>query len=93
MGSNRLAWNCGRCWWLLKKFKISRGLPISVLPYRHQLMSLIVEEMPLEHGSTDILGDAWLKFRRVASQIKKAHPELRNRDIFQAILIIHAEVE
>ncbi len=68
-------------------------LPDTIAPYRPEIRALCEQEKVLAHGSVDILGDSWLKFRRVSTQIKKAHPELRNREIFQAVLIVYEEME
>lgn len=78
------------------KFKItkaSRLLPESMQSLRNEVISLCAEEAELNHGSTDILGDSWLKFRRVASKLKKAHPDLPKSDIFKTIIIICEEAE
>lgn len=79
------------CLWLLARcgYETSFILPVSVQPYADELADLVTNESGMVHGSTDILGDSWLKFRRVATMLKKAHPELPKSDIFKAVIMVH----
>ncbi len=83
--------------WLLAKLGYNAVptelLPATIEPFHAEIKAMCIEEAGLVHGSTDILGDSWLKLRRVATKIKKAHPGLAKRDIFRAIIIIHEELE
>jgi hypothetical protein len=83
------------CLWILAKtgYQTEFILPPSMLPFADEMTSLIQSESELTHGSTDVLGDSWLKFMRVAQRIKKNHPEISKRDIFKAIIMIHEVME
>jgi hypothetical protein len=83
------------CLWVLSKIGYSPEfiIPGSVLPFADEITALCTEEAGLVHGSSDVLGDSWLKFRRVATKIKKAHPEIPKRDIFKAIILIHEAMD
>ena len=83
------------CLWVLAKLNYSGDfvLPPSMSAYSGEVADLVAAEFRLNHGSTDILGDSWLKFRRVATALKKAHPEVLKRDIFKAIIVIHEAIE
>ncbi len=83
------------CGWLIRlKFEREAefyDLPLSCRVIGSEFKALIASESEMVHGSTDILGDSWLKFRRVASLIKKSHPEVPTSDIFKAIILIYEE--
>lgn len=81
------------CLWILKKLSANPEIPHTVFAYEAPLRMLIREEMPLNHGSVDVLGDSWLKFRRVATKMKKAYPHIPIRDLFRAIIVIHEQEE
>ncbi len=68
-------------------------LPESMVPFEADMLALCKEEEPLVHGSVDLLGDSWLKFRRVAVKFKKAHPEVPKADVFRGIVIIHSKLK
>lgn len=82
------------CLWMLAKvgYQTDIILPPEIHAIADEITALIQAEQNLIHGSTDILGDSWLKFRRVATKIKQAHPDLGKADIFKAVIMIHEAI-
>ncbi len=73
--------------WVLRKIGSEPFiLPVQIKAFEDEILALCREEKPLVHGSRDILGDGWLKFRRVATKFKKAHPTVPKRVIFKAVV-------
>ena len=80
--------------WLLAKLNAAPHLeiPPSVWHIEREIRELMEAEGQLVHGSTDIMGDSWLHFRRVATAIKKAHPEISKHDIFKSIVLLYEDM-
>ncbi len=83
------------CLWILAKvgYRTDIVLSPSVMPFADEIAALVAEENGLTHGAVDVLGDSWLKFRRVATKLKKNHPDVLKRDIFKAIILVHEALE
>lgn len=81
------------CLLILRRLKYSQplALPPSVAFYASEIRALIQSEAALDHGSGDLLGDSWLKFRRVATMFRRSHLDIPKHDIFKAIIVLYEE--
>ncbi len=67
-------------------------LPPSIEPLKPQLCAIIDQEVKLTYGARDILGDDWLRLRRIATRFKRLNPSLDTHEIFEAILTLYREM-